>query len=125
GDSHDTLLKIRYHIDLLLPLLFLPLASPLALMTAAPIMVEHLLSSRANQHMIIYQYTAPVTPALIVATVLGVRNLARALNRIGSLARRPAASRGKGLQPGRGRAAGHRRRATTAVLAAAALVASG
>lgn len=77
GDPRDTVLKHQYYIHLLLPLLGLPLLSPWTLAIAAPILVEHLLSWRLNQHTIVCQYTALVTPFVIVAAVLGLENLLR------------------------------------------------
>ena len=77
GDATDTLLKRSYFAHLLVPLALLPLAAPGALAIAAPIVAEHLLSSRTQQHSILYQYSALVIPFTIAATVLGVRHLSR------------------------------------------------
>src|SRR2546428_13707900 len=62
NDAYDTALKQKYYLQMLLPVLFLPLLSPLTLAIALPILVEHFLSFRITQHMIVYQYTALVTP---------------------------------------------------------------
>ncbi len=77
GKASDTVLKLQYHIHMLLPLLFLPLASPLTLAITLPTLGTHFLSWRPAQHTIYYQYTAAVTPFVMAAAVLGVRNLLR------------------------------------------------
>src|SRR5258705_4801460 len=76
-DPRDSVLKQQYYLHLLLPLLMLPLLSPWTLAIAAPILVEHFLSWRPNQHTIVYQYTALVIPFVIAAAVLGLENLLR------------------------------------------------
>ena len=53
----------------LLPLAFLPLLRPLTLLLALPVLAAHLLSGRIQQHTIVFQYTALVTPAYIVAAI--------------------------------------------------------
>jgi uncharacterized membrane protein len=75
GQVYDTLLKFQYHLHVLAPFLFVPLASPLTLAIALPTLASHMLSSRAAQHTIFYQYTAAVTPFVVAAAVLGARNL--------------------------------------------------
>jgi uncharacterized membrane protein len=76
GNPHDSLLKQLYWVHLLLPVAFLPLAAPGVLAIALPVVFEHLLSWRPQQHGILYQYTAFVIPFVIAATVLGVARLA-------------------------------------------------
>jgi uncharacterized membrane protein len=71
----DTVLKLQYHLQMLLPLLFLPLASPLTLAIALPVLYEHFLSWRPVQHTLLYQYTALVSPFFIAAAVLGFRRV--------------------------------------------------
>ena len=75
GQIQDSVIKLQYHLHMLLPLLLLPLASPLTLLIALPTVASHMLSWRPAQHTIFYQYTATVTPFVIAAAVLGVRNL--------------------------------------------------
>lgn len=75
GRASDTVLKLQYHLHMLLPLAFLPLASPLTLAITLPTLASHFLSWRPAQHTIYYQYTAAVTPFVIAAAVLGMRNL--------------------------------------------------
>jgi uncharacterized membrane protein len=77
GDPGDTLLKRHYWPHMLVPLLFLPLLSPVTLAVALPVLAEHFLSSRSQQHWMHYQYTALVTPVLVVAAVRGLGNLVR------------------------------------------------
>jgi uncharacterized membrane protein len=77
GDPFDTALKRGYWMELLLPLGFAPIASPLALLIALPIWLEHFLSWRYPQHAILNQYTALVLPFAAAAAVLGVARLAR------------------------------------------------
>jgi len=71
----DTTLKLQYYAQMLLPLLFLPLLSPLTLAAAVPTLGTHFLSWRSAQHTIYYQYTATVTPFVIAAAVSGARAL--------------------------------------------------
>ena len=73
----DTTLKLQYYAHMLLPLLFLPLASPLTLAIVLPTLGTHFLSWRAPQHTIYYQYTAGVTPFIVAAAVIGLRNVLR------------------------------------------------
>jgi uncharacterized membrane protein len=77
GNPTDTLLKRWYWLHMLAPLLFLPLLSPLTLLPALPILAEHFLSYRKEQHWIVFQYTALVTPVMLAAAVHGLRNLLR------------------------------------------------
>jgi len=77
GNVTDTVLKLEYHLHMMLPLLFVPLASPLTLAIALPTLASHFLSWRPAQHTIYYQYTAAVTPFVVAAAVLGMRNLLR------------------------------------------------
>lgn len=75
GQLDDTVIKLQYHLHVLLPLLFVPLASPLTLAIALPTLASHMLSWRPAQHTIYYQYTAAVTPFVVAAAVIGMRNL--------------------------------------------------
>lgn len=76
GDAADTLAKHQYWLHVLLPLLGLPLVAPLGLLPALPVLAEHFLSSRIEQHSIVYQYTALTSPFLLVAAVDGFRRVA-------------------------------------------------
>jgi uncharacterized membrane protein len=75
GQPYDTMLKLQYPVQMLLPLLFVPLASPLTLGIALPTLASHMLSLRPAQHTVFYQYTAAVTPFVVAAAILGARNL--------------------------------------------------
>ncbi len=77
GNPTDTLLKRLYWPHMLAPLLFLPLLSPLTLAVALPVLAEHFLSNRSEQHWLLFQYTALVTPVMVVAAVRGLANLVR------------------------------------------------
>jgi uncharacterized membrane protein len=74
--AFDSVIKLQYYLHLLAPLLFLPLASPFTLLIALPTVATHMLSWRSAQHTIFYQYTATVTPFVVAAAVVGLRNLA-------------------------------------------------
>ena len=67
----------RYLLDLLLPLLGLPLLAPLAALTAAPELLLNLLSDTRTQTSIHFHYTAGALPGLVVAAVLGAARLRR------------------------------------------------
>jgi uncharacterized membrane protein len=86
GDPNDSALKTLYWLGMLAPFLFLPLLSPVTVIVALPVLAEHFLSSRPQQHWMLYQYTALVTPVFAVAAVHGMENLIRAV------ARAPAAA---------------------------------
>ena len=99
GDAEDTLVKLLYWPHMLGPLLFLPLLSPLTFVIAAPVLAEHFLSSRVQQHWMLYQYTALVTPVFMVAAVRGLAIVMRRLA--------PASdARAPGARPGRARSLG-------------------
>ena len=66
-----------YLLKLLYPLAFLPLMAPDMLLIAAPALLMNLLSSRHMMHTIYQQYTAFVTPFLVVAAVIGIGRLQR------------------------------------------------
>ena len=66
-----------YLLDLLLPLLGLPLLAPLAALTAAPELLLNLLSDTRTQTSIHFHYTAGARPGLMVAAILGAARLRR------------------------------------------------
>ena len=68
---------IPYLLELMLPLLALPLLAPLAALTALPELAVNLLSSTRTQTSIHFHYTAAAIPGLIVGTVLGAAKLKR------------------------------------------------
>ena len=67
---------IHYLADLLLPLLLLFAAAPLALVAALPELGLNLLSATHTQSSIHHHYTAGLIPPLIAATVLGAARIA-------------------------------------------------
>ena len=75
GAQYDTTLKLEYYLQMLLPVTFLALLSPLTLAIALPAVAQHLLSRRESDHTIVYHYAACVTPFVFAAAVLGMRNL--------------------------------------------------
>ncbi len=68
---------IPYLLELLLPLLALPLLAPLAALTALPELAVNLLSSTRTQTSIHFHYTAAAIPGLLVGAVLGTAKLKR------------------------------------------------
>lgn len=68
---------LRYLVALLVPLLALPLAAPLALVAAVPELAINLLSATRTQTSIHFHYTAAEIPVLFFAAVLGAAWLAR------------------------------------------------
>lgn len=56
-------------LHLFLPLLFFPLFAPLKLLPALPLLLQHVLSSRATDLMIIFHYAAELIPFLFVGFI--------------------------------------------------------
>ncbi|MBI1795506.1 MAG: DUF2079 domain-containing protein [Candidatus Eisenbacteria bacterium] len=77
GDALDTLTKRLYWPMMLGPFLLLPLLAPATFAVALPVLAEHFLSFRIQQHGLIYQYTALVTPVFAAAAVGGLATLIR------------------------------------------------
>ncbi|MEO5617814.1 MAG: DUF2079 domain-containing protein [Candidatus Eisenbacteria bacterium] len=77
GNRFDAAVKREYWLHLLMPFAFLPLLSPLVLLIALPVIAAHLLSWRIEQHTVLFQYTAFVTPFVSAAAVLGLAQLVR------------------------------------------------
>lgn len=67
--------RLLYLNQLLLPLGFVSLTSPLYLIFAAPDLGINMLSNKPELHQIYYQYTAAITPFLFIAAMYGVRLL--------------------------------------------------
>ena len=80
-DAFDARLKREYHLHVFAPVMLLALASPLTLAIALPAVAQHLLSSRGAEHTIVFHYMALVTPFVLAASVLGLRNVLRLLVR--------------------------------------------
>lgn len=66
---------LGYLSELLFPLLFLPLAAPLAALAAAPELGLNVLSSTVTQTSVKTHYAAVALPALLAATVFGAARL--------------------------------------------------
>ena len=113
GDAADTLAKRQYWLHLLGPVLGTALLAPLALLPALPVIAEHLLSSRIEQHTVLFQYTALVLPFVAIAAVDAVARLSRGTRPRGP---RPC---GKPRRRLRGRAVGVRAVCTPAARARA------
>ena len=77
GDPADSLAKAQYWLHTLGPVLGASLLAPLTLLPALPVIAEHFLSSRIEQHTIVYQYTALTLPFVALAAVDGIANVAR------------------------------------------------
>jgi uncharacterized membrane protein len=77
GDRGDTLVKLEYWLHTFGPVLGASLLAPLSLLPALPVFAEHFLSSRVEQHTIVYQYTALTLPFVALAAVDGIAALAR------------------------------------------------
>ncbi len=62
----------RYIIQLMQPLVFLPLLAPEVFVIAVPSLLANMLSSRGQMQQIYYQYTAFITPILFGAAIVGM-----------------------------------------------------
>ena len=70
-----------YVFQLLFPLAFLPLLAPDVLLLALPALLLNLLSARPVMHTIQHQYTATLTPLLLLAALVGASRAQRWGNR--------------------------------------------
>jgi uncharacterized membrane protein len=68
---------LLYLVELGLPLAALFLLAPLALIAAVPELLANLLSSVGNQTSIRFHYTAPITPFVLAAAILGASQFVR------------------------------------------------
>jgi uncharacterized membrane protein len=68
---------LHYVLQLLWPLAFLPLLSPLVLVAALPELAINLLSAVTTQTSIHFHYTAGLIAPLVIAAVLGARRIGR------------------------------------------------
>jgi len=85
-----SLSRLRYLWDMLVPLLLLPLLSPLILIAAVPELLLNMLSNDSTQYSIFYQYTAVITPFLFAAMIAGIARARWLPGVAGRVARRPA-----------------------------------
>jgi uncharacterized membrane protein/pimeloyl-ACP methyl ester carboxylesterase len=77
-----TPININYLFQLFLPFGFISLLSPLVLIFAAPDLLINLLGTNSGFHQIYYQYTAAITPFLIISTIYGVALLKRRIPKV-------------------------------------------
>lgn len=61
--------RLKYLFDILSPVGFLPLLSPLIVILSAPDLAVNLLSNNEQLHQIYYQYTSTTTPFLFIASI--------------------------------------------------------
>jgi len=80
--------RLDYLWYLLAPLLLLPLLAPLILIAIVPELLLNMLSNDSTQYSIFYQYTAVLTPFLIVAMIGGLARARRLPGTWGGVARR-------------------------------------
>jgi uncharacterized membrane protein len=85
----DSLVKIRFLAQLLIPLGFAPLLKPRILAIASPVLALSLLSAKLDQSSIFHQYMADVVPFLMVAAIKGVYDVGAVTRRIGLRLRPP------------------------------------
>ena len=78
----DRASRPRVPLDLLVPLLGLPLLSPLVAATALPELALNLLSSTRTQTSIHFHYTAGAIPGLVAGAVLGAARVQRRVPRL-------------------------------------------
>jgi len=76
-DAAFTGRDLHYALQLLWPLAFLPLLSPLVLVAALPELAVNVLSAVTTQTSIHFHYTAGLIAPLVIAAVLGARRLRR------------------------------------------------
>ncbi|HXH87794.1 MAG TPA: DUF2079 domain-containing protein [Gaiellaceae bacterium] len=76
---------VPYLLELLVPLLALPLLAPIAALTALPELAANLLSSTRTQTSIHFHYTAAAIPGLVVASIFGAASLRRRTGRLRGL----------------------------------------
>jgi len=67
--------NLRYFLDLLLPVAFLAVLSPVYLLPALPAFITSIISDFAPQHSIYSQYTATVIPFVFIATIFGLARI--------------------------------------------------
>lgn len=72
--------SLGYYTILLWPFAFLPLIGLPIILLAAPEVAVNLLSSYLGQHTIYYQYTAVITPIILLAAVYGWRTIGKWLH---------------------------------------------
>lgn len=71
-----------YLYQLLLPLGFLPVLSPLSLLFALPDLLFNLLSNNANLRQIYFHYSATIIPFIFTGAIFGIKNLQKIFPKI-------------------------------------------
>ncbi len=74
--------QITYLFQLLSPLGFLSLLSPLSLIFAFPDLLINLLSNNSQLHQIYFQYTATITPFIFISSMYAIKKLQRSFSKI-------------------------------------------
>ena len=77
GDRLATVGSAVYVFQLLYPLAFLPVLAPEVLLLALPALLLNLLSARPVMHTLQHQYTATLTPLLLLAALAGAERARR------------------------------------------------
>ncbi|RKY30383.1 MAG: hypothetical protein DRP74_07140 [Candidatus Omnitrophota bacterium] len=67
--------KILYLINIFGPLSFVSFVSPLSLIPALPLLMQHLLSLRGTETSIYYHYAAEMIPFIFFSFIFGIKNL--------------------------------------------------
>ncbi|MCX5716021.1 MAG: DUF2079 domain-containing protein [Candidatus Omnitrophica bacterium] len=65
----------NYLLQIIGPVLFLPLLSPVNFLAAVPTIFQHLLSSRLTEHTIYFHYTAEIIPFVFFASIFGLKKV--------------------------------------------------
>jgi uncharacterized membrane protein/fermentation-respiration switch protein FrsA (DUF1100 family) len=77
-----TPINFNYLLQLFLPFGFMALISPLTLIFAAPDLLINLLGTNSGFHQIYYQYTAAITPFLVISSIYSIAFLQKKFPRI-------------------------------------------
>lgn len=64
--------KVRYFFEMFLPVVFFPLLGLKQFLICSLSIFQHMASSRAHEHSILYHYTATVTPFIYISAVYGM-----------------------------------------------------
>ena len=80
--------NMQYWVDMLFPLLFLPLLAPECFAIAIPALMANMLSNRAAMHGIHYQYNALVIPPVFYAAIAGGQVVLDYYHKVGNPNRR-------------------------------------
>lgn len=70
-----TPVKARYFFEMFLPVVFFPLLGLKQFLLCSLSLIQHLTSSRAQEHSILFHYTATITPFVYISAVYGMARL--------------------------------------------------